>query len=57
MISMTFFLLMKKTAELKEKLINGFRETVVDVGLIDMPMEGYQYTCFKSLSIDCTVEE
>jgi hypothetical protein len=48
---------MRKTAELKEKLINGFRETVVDVGLIDMPMEGYQYTCFKSLSIDCTVEE
>ncbi|PNX66302.1 endonuclease/exonuclease/phosphatase family protein, partial [Trifolium pratense] len=38
-------------------LINGFRDAVLDSGLIDIHMEGYQFTWFKSLGTDRAVEE
>jgi hypothetical protein len=37
-------------------LINGFREAVVDAGLFDLNMHGYQFTWFKSLGTNGTVE-
>jgi hypothetical protein len=30
-------------------LINGFRQAVLESGLVDVPMEGYPFTWFKSL--------
>jgi hypothetical protein len=38
-------------------LINGFREAVVDTGLFDLKMHGYQFTWFKSLGTSRAVEE
>jgi hypothetical protein len=38
-------------------LINGFREAVVDTGLFDLNMHGYQFTWFKSLGTSRAVEE
>jgi hypothetical protein len=38
-------------------LINGFREAVTDLGLIDIHMEGYSFTWFKSLGTVRAVEE
>ena len=38
-------------------LINGFREAVSDAGLIDIHMEGYDFTWFKSLGTVRVVEE
>jgi len=38
-------------------LIRGFRQAVQDVGLIDVQMEGYPFTWFKSLGTTRVVEE
>ncbi|KEH25772.1 endonuclease/exonuclease/phosphatase family protein [Medicago truncatula] len=38
-------------------LINGFRQSVLDSGLLDVPMEGYPFTWFKSLGTPRVVEE
>ncbi|GAU37478.1 hypothetical protein TSUD_207140 [Trifolium subterraneum] len=38
-------------------LIHGFREAVSDAGLIDLVMENYQFTWFKSLGTVRAVEE
>ena len=38
-------------------LINGFRQAVLDVGLSDVPVEGYAFTWFKSLGTPRAVEE
>jgi len=38
-------------------LIQGFRQAVLDVGLVDIHMDGYVFTWFKSLGTDRAVEE
>jgi len=38
-------------------LIRGFRQAVQDAGLIDVHMEGYPFTWFKSLGTNRAVEE
>jgi len=38
-------------------LINGFRQAVSDAGLVDIFMEGYPFTWFKSLGTPRAVEE
>lgn len=38
-------------------LINGFRRVIHDAGLIDINLDGYPYTWFKSLGTDRAVEE
>jgi exonuclease III len=38
-------------------LYNGFRNAVSDCSLLDMPLEGYQYTWFKSLGTTRALEE
>jgi len=38
-------------------LIRGFRKAVQDAGLIDVHMEGYPFTWFKSLDTTHAVEE
>jgi len=38
-------------------LINGFRQAVLDVGLSDVPFDGYPFTWFKSLGTPRAVEE
>jgi hypothetical protein len=38
-------------------LINGFRQAVLDSGLVDVPVEGYPFTWFKSLGTSRAVEE
>lgn len=38
-------------------LINGFRQAVLDEGLVDVPMQGYLFTWFKILGCDKVVEE
>ncbi|CAJ2643989.1 unnamed protein product [Trifolium pratense] len=38
-------------------LIHGFREAVSDAGLVDLTMENYQFTWFKSLGTARAVEE
>ncbi|XP_058742674.1 uncharacterized protein LOC131615213 [Vicia villosa] len=38
-------------------LISGFRQAVQDAGLVDIPMEGYVFTWFKSLSTARAVEK
>jgi hypothetical protein len=38
-------------------LINGFRQPVLDSGLLDVPVEGYPFTWFKSLGTPRAVEE
>jgi hypothetical protein len=38
-------------------LINGFRQAVLESGLVDVPMEGYPFTWFKSLGTPRAVEE
>jgi len=38
-------------------LINGFRQAVMDVGLSNVPVEGYPFTWFKSLGTLRAVEE
>jgi hypothetical protein len=38
-------------------LINGFRQSVIDSGLSDVPVEGYPYTWFKSLGTPRAIEE
>jgi len=38
-------------------LICGFRQVVIDAGLIDLEMNGYEFTWFKSLGTDREVEE
>jgi hypothetical protein len=38
-------------------LINGFRDAVVDAGLLDIEMSGYPFTWFKSLGTARAVEE
>ncbi|PNY08791.1 endonuclease/exonuclease/phosphatase family protein, partial [Trifolium pratense] len=38
-------------------LYNGFRNAVSDCSLLDMPLEGYQYTWFKSLGTNRALEE
>jgi len=38
-------------------LIHGFRQAVLDAGLVDVHMEGYNFTWFKSLGTDRAVEE
>lgn len=47
----------KGRAERPNSLIRGFRKAVEDAGLIDMHMEGYPFTWFKSLGIPRAVEE
>jgi hypothetical protein len=47
----------KGRADRANWLINGFREAVVDAGLFDLKMEGYNFTWFKSLGTDRAVEE
>ncbi|CAI8604180.1 unnamed protein product [Vicia faba] len=55
---MIFFLLMKKgRVDRPNWLINGFRQAVQDVRLLDISMEGYSFTWFKSLGTDRAVEE
>lgn len=39
------------------RLINGFRQAVLDSGLVDVPVEGYPFTWFKSLGTPRAVEE
>lgn len=38
-------------------LINGFQEAILDCNLIDIPLEGYQFTWRKSLGTAHAVEE
>jgi len=38
-------------------LINGFRQTILDSGLVDVPLEGYPFMWFKSLGTPHAVEE
>jgi len=38
-------------------LIRGFRQAIQEVGLIDIHMEGYSYTWFKSLGTPRVVED
>jgi hypothetical protein len=38
-------------------LINGFRQAVIETGLVDVPVEGYPFTWFKSLGTPRAVEE
>lgn len=38
-------------------LINGFRQSVLDSSLSDVPVEGYPFMCFKSLGTPQAVEE
>ncbi|KEH33512.1 endonuclease/exonuclease/phosphatase family protein [Medicago truncatula] len=38
-------------------LINGFRQAVLDSGLVDVPVEGYPFTWFKSLGTPRAMEE
>lgn len=38
-------------------LINGFRQAVLDSGLVYVPVEGYPFTWFKSLGMPHAVEE
>jgi hypothetical protein len=38
-------------------LINGFRQVVSNAGLVDIFMEGYPFTWFKSLGTPRAVEE
>ena len=38
-------------------LINGFRQSVLDAGLSDVPIEGYVFTWFKSLGTPRAAEE
>jgi len=38
-------------------LINGFRQAVLDSGLVDVPVEGYPFTWFKCLGTPCAEEE
>ena len=38
-------------------LINGFRKAIQDAGLIDINLDGYPFTWFKSLGSDRAVEE
>lgn len=38
-------------------LIRGFRDAVRDCGLVDIPLEGYQFTWFKSLCTPNAKEE
>jgi len=47
----------KGWAERSNWLIRGFRQAVADAGLIDMHMEGYPFTWFKSLGTPRAVEE
>jgi hypothetical protein len=47
----------KGRTERSNWLIRGFRQAVTDAGLIDMHMEGYPFTWFKSLGTPRVVEE
>ena len=38
-------------------MINDFRQAVMDVGLPNVPVEGYPFTWFKSLGSRRAVEE
>lgn len=38
-------------------LIRGFRQAMIDAGLIDLQMNGYEFTWFKSLGTVRAVEE
>lgn len=38
-------------------LISGFRKAIQDKGLDDIPMKGYSFTWFKSLSTKRAIEE
>jgi exonuclease III len=38
-------------------LINGFRHAVLESGLVNVPVEGYPFTWFKSLGTPRAVEE
>lgn len=38
-------------------MIDGFRSTVLDCDLIDIHMEGYQFTWFRSRGLDSLIEE
>jgi len=56
---MIFWMLKKKKGgSLRSRwLINGFRQVVSDAGLVDVFMEGYPFTWFKSLGTPRAVEE
>jgi hypothetical protein len=58
-ISMISSMLMKKKGRTVRApwLINGFRKAIQDAGLIDVSLEGYPFTWFKSLGTDRAVEE
>ncbi|XP_058758104.1 uncharacterized protein LOC131631328 [Vicia villosa] len=47
----------KGSIERPNWLISGFRQAVQDAGLIDIPLEGYPFTWFKSLGTARAVEE
>jgi len=47
----------KSKSERAPWLINGFHQAVLDAGLIDSHMEGYNFTWFKSLGTNRAVEE
>lgn len=47
----------KGRVERQNWLISGFRQAIQDVGLVDVPTEGYFFTWFKSLRTDRVVEE
>lgn len=38
-------------------LINGFRQAILDSGLVDVPVEEYPFTWFNSLGTPCVVKE
>jgi hypothetical protein len=38
-------------------LINGFRQVILDFGLSDVLVNGYPFTCYKSLGTPHAVEE
>lgn len=38
-------------------IIRGFREAVGDCGLVDIPLDGYQFSWFKSLGMPNAKEE
>jgi len=47
----------KRRVDRPNWLINGLKNSVVESGLIDIRMEGYNLTWFKSLGSDRAVEE
>jgi hypothetical protein len=47
----------KGRSERPQWLIRGFRQAMLDAGLVDLHMTGYKFTWFKSLGTARAVEE